>query len=276
MIGGDHDIFDAESVPRPVAAVEVQLVSNGYESSRHCHRKAQLIVGISGLITCEIDGGLWMVPAHCAVWIPGQVHHSVKGTGKLDLYVLFVDPDLAPGLPESCCTMAVSPLLREMVIEMARLPPLYDGAGPAGRLVRTMLDQLAVAPTEHLHLPLPSDSRLRRIADAISADPSDRATLGQWARRVGVSERTLSRLVPQLTGMSFTRWRQQFHIMIALERLAAGESVQGVAFDLGYESASAFISMFRKALGKPPAKYLAERKETQVHARPSSTPAAPT
>jgi len=34
--------------------------------------------------------------------------------------------------------------------------------------------------------------------------------------------------------------------------------VQRVSADLGYESVTAFITMFKKALGKPPAKYLAQ------------------
>ena len=60
--------------------------------------------------------------------------------------------------------------------------------------------------------------------------------------------------------MSFRRWRQQFQVMFALERLAEGHSVQTVAFDLGYESASAFITMFKGVLGKPPANFLASRR----------------
>ncbi|MEJ2459625.1 MAG: AraC family transcriptional regulator, partial [Novosphingobium sp.] len=136
-------------------------------------------------------------------------------------------------------------------------PPLYDREGPDGRLVQTMLDQLQVAPVERLHLPFPKDARLRRIAEALAADPSDRATIGEWACRVAMSERTFSRLILRETGMSFGRWRQQFQIRLALERLAGGDPVQSVAFDLGYESVSAFITMFKKALGQPPGKYLA-------------------
>jgi AraC-like DNA-binding protein len=59
--------------------------------------------------------------------------------------------------------------------------------------------------------------------------------------------------------MSFGRWRQQLQIMLALKRLSEGDSVQVVAFDLGYESSSAFVTMFRKTLGKPPLKFLADR-----------------
>lgn len=59
--------------------------------------------------------------------------------------------------------------------------------------------------------------------------------------------------------MSFGHWRRQLHVMLALQRLTKGETVQRVALDLGYESASGFVTMFRKAVGKPPARYLAEK-----------------
>jgi AraC-like DNA-binding protein len=48
-------------------------------------------------------------------------------------------------------------------------------------------------------------------------------------------------------------------VILSLQRLARGESVQRVALDLGYENASGFITMFRKAVGQPPARYLADR-----------------
>ena len=72
--------------------------------------------------------------------------------------------------------------------------------------------------------------------------------------------RTLARLVKNETGMTFGRWRQQLHIVIALQRLSAGARVQQVAEELGYESVTAFITMFKKALGKPPARYFADRQ----------------
>lgn len=107
---------------------------------------------------------------------------------------------------------------------------------------------------------MPSDGRLRKIVDALHHTPSDRATTGEWARRIGMSERALFRLVLKQTGMSFGRWRQQIQVMLAIEQLSKAKAVQAIAFDLGYESASAFITMFKKAMGQPPATYLATRQ----------------
>ena len=60
--------------------------------------------------------------------------------------------------------------------------------------------------------------------------------------------------------MSLWRWRHQLHVTLALQRMASGDSVQAVAMDLGYETASSFITMFKKTIGKPPGRYLAERR----------------
>jgi AraC-like DNA-binding protein len=101
---------------------------------------------------------------------------------------------------------------------------------------------------------------LRKIVTAIMDDPAERGTMQTWARRVGMSERTLARLLTQQTGMSFGRWRQQLHLMRAVKWLGTGASVQQVADGLGYESAGGFVTMFRKALGTPPGRYIAERR----------------
>ncbi len=50
-------------------------------------------------------------------------------------------------------------------------------------------------------------------------------------------------------------WRRQLRLLHALERLASGESVTTVALALGYDSTSAFISMFRRNLGRTPGSY---------------------
>ncbi len=238
----------------------IAAMGEAEEIAVHHHRKAQLILALSGVVTCEVDHGVWIVPPNCAVWIPSQLPHSVRALGNVRMYCLFVDPDATPTLPRECCTLTVSPLLRELLLQAAEFPKLYDVEGADGRIAKVLLDQLAVAPVEKLNFPMPREPKLRKIAAAMMADPSDRATTAEWGRRVGAAERTLTRILQRETGMSFGRWRQQLHIIIALKRLAEGASVQAVALDLGYEGASAFITMFRKALGKSPARYLAERR----------------
>ncbi|RZN35722.1 hypothetical protein CWO90_02495 [Bradyrhizobium sp. Leo121] len=127
---------------------------------------------------------------------------------------------------------------------------------PASSLIFTV----AVAPVGKLHLPMPTDRRLRKIVDMMMADPSAQATMEIWAKRAGLSERTLARMIARQAGMTFGRWRQQLNIVLALQWLAGGATIQQVAMDLGYESAGSFVTMFRKTLGTTPGRYMAERQ----------------
>lgn len=254
-------LFDIDSIPRPVVALGASMVSKGWEYEKHQHRKAQLLYSVRGIFNCEVEDGLWIVPPQCAVWIPGNLSHSARGSGNTECYCLFVEPEAAPMLPKCCCTISVGPLLRELLLKASGLPQLYQADGADSRLIATLLDELSVAPVEDLHLPMPKDRRLRRLAEMLLADPTNKSTLSEWANRIGMSERSMSRLLLHEIGMSFGRWRRQLHVIISLQRLTKGESVQTVALELGYENASGFITMFRKAVGKPPARYLFERTE---------------
>ena len=76
------------------------------------------------------------------------------------------------------------------------------------------------------------------------------------ARTAGASKRTLVRLFPIQTGMTFRQWRQQRRLLYAIELLTTGKTVTSIALELGYENTSAFIAMFRRCLGTTPTRYL--------------------
>ncbi len=247
-----------DHVPRAAYALAAATVTADWEQARHAHEKGQLLYAVRGLLRCEAEGGVWMVPPQGALWIPGGTPHAVRGAGEAHCLCVFVDPS-AGGLPETVCTLAVSPLLRELLLRAAALPELYPLGGREERLIATLLDELAMAPVEALYLPLPRDARLRILTEHLLTDPLDRTTSRHWATRLGMSERSLSRLLAAELGMSLGQWRRQLHVILALQRLTRGDSVQTVAIDLGYENASGFVTMFRKATGKPPGRYLADR-----------------
>jgi AraC-like DNA-binding protein len=256
--------FDPDVVDRPVVTLRVDNRDKENELPVHKHRKGQLVLALRGGVTCEVPTGLWMVPPQCGVWIPGGMPHSNRVTANASICFLYVEPGAAV-LPEECCTLSITPLLHELIQRLASVPPLYPPEGPLARLVVVLLDELTKMRTEQLHLPISSNPKLRQIADALMDNPADRSTMTDWGKRVAMSERTLSRLVLNETGTTFGRWRQQFHIIVALQHLSAGASVQTVAEDLGYESVSAFITMFKKALGKPPARYFADLDNSPGH-----------
>ena len=247
------------ATPQKVVTVGVEMETAGWELESHSHQKAQLMLSLSGVGTCEAEGGIWLVPPLCALFVPGGMVHRVTTAGKIEGYAVFIEPDEATGLPSKCTTINVNPLLRELIIRSAQFPTDCKRGGVESHIMTLLLDEISTAPVGGLHLPMPSDPRLREIFHRMMANPADRGTIESWARRVGLSERTLARVIAAETGMSFGRWRQHLNIILALQWMANGASVQQVALDLGYESVGSFVTMFRKALGTSPARYMAER-----------------
>ncbi|RUW58172.1 helix-turn-helix transcriptional regulator [Mesorhizobium sp. M7A.F.Ca.US.008.03.1.1] len=244
--------FDVDDPTALAIAVRVDVPETRAEVAAHRHRKGQLVFALGGSVTCRVPSGLWMVPPHCGVWIPGGMEHSNVATANARIFFVYIEPGAAH-LPERCCTLSVSPLLRELIIELS--DRVEDDEARGELLTKMLLTELPRMPVQQLHLPISSEPRLRRITEALAQDPADRSTLAEWANRVALSESSLARLVAKETGLSFGCWRQQLHLIVAIRELASGKSVQQVSGDLGYGSVTAFITMFKKALGKPPAKY---------------------
>ncbi|MEN0117037.1 MAG: helix-turn-helix transcriptional regulator [Agrobacterium cavarae] len=261
--------FDPDAVKKPLVVVGTKRAVPYWEKGQHAHRKPSFLLNLRGMITCEADDGVWVVPPHSALWIPAGKVHSSRMSGNIECYVVFLDPGLITRQPRSCATLSASPLLRELVLRSAEAPadaPFFDADF---RILAVLLDELDAAQDVKLSLPMPKSAALRNLADMLLRQPADRATLTQWAARIGLSERTLSRSLLNETGMSFGQWRHQLHVVLALQRLGDGETVQNVAIDLGYESASSFVTMFRKTVGKPPARYLMDQTSSHSEGRTS-------
>ncbi|MCP1513917.1 MULTISPECIES: AraC family transcriptional regulator [Pseudomonas] len=247
--------FELDDLCQPAVALMLTTQQNDKEFPVHKHRKGQLVVACRGGIVCTVEDGVWMVPSGFGVWIPAGVAHSNRVTANGQVCFLLVEPEVAV-LPKQCCTLVLSPLILELIFHLSEQDPAYPPDSPTARLTGVLLEQLEMARCEQLYLPLPAAAPLRAIARALAQDPSNRSTIGDWAREVAMSERSLARLVKSETGLTFGQWRRQWQLIVALQSLAEGESVQRTAEILGYESVSSFISMFRKTLGASPARYV--------------------
>lgn len=154
------------------------------------------------------------------------------------------------------CVLNVAALLRELIIAAVAAGPEFEADTPTARIMAVILDQIRSQSVASLALPMPSDPRLRRVAQGLTDNPGDPRSLGAWANEVGASKRTLVRLFPAQTGLTFREWRQQRRLLRALELLSTGASVTSVALETGYENSSAFIAMFRRCLGTTPLRYI--------------------
>ena len=249
------DALDFQSIPRPVAAM-AKSFEDGHLIAAHRHDRAQLVYAVSGVMTIDAAAGTWLVPPDRALWIPAGVLHEIRVSGRLDMRTLYLRADASAHLPDDCVVLAVTPLLRELVVRATQLPALYPEDGPAGSLMNLILAEIRELQALPLHLPIPRDRRLARLCNLVRADLAANRTRDDYATVVGISPRSLSRLFRSELGVGFASWRRRARLLSALARLQSGESITSVALGLGYESPSAFTAMFKRELGMLPSRYL--------------------
>ncbi|WP_323117936.1 AraC family transcriptional regulator [Burkholderia alba] len=225
----------------------------------HSHRQGQLIHAISGVMIVRSDAGSWVVPTGRAVWVPGGTQHEIDTAADVQMRTVFVAPEVRPGLPDECRVIAVSTLLRELIVTAGDLPPDYDLDCRTGRVLALILDEIEIAPPLSLHVPMPRHPALVALCTRLINDPASNVTLTSWADDAHMNERTLARAFKRETGMTHGAWCRHARLLLSLPRLAAGTPILELALEHGYDSPSAFAAMFRKALGVPPSEYFRRR-----------------
>jgi AraC-like DNA-binding protein len=238
-------------IVRSVAAIGC----NGRSIAPHAHPWHQLIYSTAGVMTVCADPGSWIVPPTWAIWAPAGIAHSISFSGQTVLRTLYLRPQEWSGLPESSCVIAVSPLLRELIVRAVEIGML-DRRDPIHRsLAVLVVDSLCEQSVPAFDLPMPVDAALMKIARHIMDVPGDRAAVAVLAQRFGLVTRTLERRFLAETGMPLGQWRRLARMTHALRHLAAGKAIKIVALDVGYQSASAFVASFNDMFQQTPARY---------------------
>jgi AraC-like DNA-binding protein/mannose-6-phosphate isomerase-like protein (cupin superfamily) len=246
---------------------------NAHHVDPHWHDRAQFIFAVEGTMRVRTPRRAWIVPPSRALWVPSHTVHEIQMYGVVEMRSLYVDNAGAAGMPSSCVVLNVTPLLRELVVRAVALPARYDEDGDDGLLMRLLMAEIRRLPKCALDLPLPESADLTQLCERILTDLSTRRSCDFDASDMNTSARTLYRRFVKETGITFARWKQQARLLESIRRLAEGTSVTTVAMDLGYESASAFSTMFRRSLGIAPRGFIARNGSDQDAA--SKRPSAP-
>jgi AraC-like DNA-binding protein len=213
----------------------------------------KLIYATRGVMTVYAGHGAWVVPPHRGVWIPAGFEYRMEMSGVVALRMLYLRARLSRAT-QACSVVNVTPLLRELIVRTNLIGALDARVPEQKRLIGVILDELKVLVAVPLQLPLPQDPRAAQFAALAGGDTGD-MPIEKMLRRCGTSRRTLERVFRTETAMSLGQWMRRQKLLQALRRLAAGECVNTIALELGYNSASAFIAMFRRELGQTPKKY---------------------
>lgn len=229
----------------------------GLRGEWHHSGKAQLIYPSRGTMTFHTKASSWIVPPLRACWLSAHEQHCVETSGRLEMYSVYCEGAILRGLPDRTGIVQVSSLLRELILAIEQVPLAARSGDPVRRMASVLADQITLQWPPRLLAPQVLSQRLKPIGETLQSDPADSRTLKEWSAQLGISTRTLARAFDYETRMSFMSYRQQVRLQAAIARLAQGEAVTTVAYDVGFSSPSNFIAMFRKATGVTPKRYFA-------------------
>lgn len=244
-----HAAGDVE-VPYTILAGHETIEADTFWAE-HSHPTHELLWNQRGASTARIGRRVHTISPGLGLWIPAGVPHSgFTPAGVQHLAAQFSITQVDP--PSSRpVAVEITPLLR-LLLERSRTEDLTPPARE--RTDAVILDLLAPSPRE-LMLTVPDHPLLAPVVAALMADTSDPTTLEEWARRIGVSSRTLARAFEASTGVGFRTWVATARAHHAVALLAEGQRVEDVAVQVGFRSASAFTAAFRRVTGVTPGEF---------------------
>lgn len=247
------NIKDPDLIQLPMTGISFD--GKVHDMGWHSHEKAQLIYAIEGCFQLEIDSRLFYVPPTRAVWIPSRIQHFARSLEPVKYRSLYIDSQYFTGLYTDIQVIHVNVLLKALIEKACEFAVTYEINGPEARLAQVLIDEVLSAKLESYSLPLPEDKRLRKVLSYVEANLDACIASEHIAAHFGLSARTLTRLCKKAFGMSFEQWRAQLKLLKAIELVSLGHTTTQVAQALGYSNDSAFIHMFKKALGVTPGQY---------------------
>jgi AraC-like DNA-binding protein len=255
--------MNAES-PSPIQTLRayVEGYPEGGRIERHAHDLDQLAVITESAAVIETDDVYVVHPCMHALWLPAGVLHSIYSPRPFRLHALYFQPGSMPNIAATHASpqvLGLSTLARELVLFLCGTPrPSQRGPRHAHALA-LLTELLGEAKPDSFLLPRPRSERARKLADYLTAHPSDSRALEIVAGEVGgASLRTFERMFLEETGLSLAVWRRHSRLITSLSLLAEGKSIGEVARAVGYESAAAFSTAFKQCFGVSPSSHGSE------------------
>lgn len=225
----------------------------------HSHDFGQLISAASGSMYVGTPDRVLLLSPAMAIWIPPDKEHWMRYGANNVMHYVDVNREEAEWLGPDCRVVAITPLLDALFVAVM---PEATGTRTVKHntaLHALLRQEILAAKDVPLTLALPKDTRILDVARGALDDPGSVRSVEAWLSDVPASRKTIERLFIAETGMPPSKWLRHARVLHAVSLLAAGKSVTSVAFDMGYESMSAFSYMFRQTLGVSPREFLRNR-----------------
>lgn len=242
-----------EAYPESLLFFRSEAVNANTEYLPHSHPWGQIICVKSGIFVLDVAQQRFLTPSGFALWIPPNIAHSSHN--HKPTWFRSININQCQMMPQQACLLSLSAISHAIIDSFfnrkLKVPQSHEDL----RLCQVLIDQLLSEPWQHTYLPSSQDKYLAPILKALERNPADNSTLAQWADKVYTTERTLARRCQTELGLSFSQWRQRLRFLYSVSLLEQGKTVQNIAFDVGYSSVSAFITMFKQIAGVTPDYY---------------------
>lgn len=247
-------LLDVDGLPAPIYFRQAEFEADG-QTDGHQHAWGSLDYAANGVMRYKIEGQNFISPPQYAVWIPPNTEHSFHNAQALVYRSVYLTQEYCEHLPLHPKILVISDIIKSILSDFAKRDVSTPDSEEDIRLAQVLIDQLCQAKVYQCYLPTTSHPGLLKILNFMREDPGNNFLLNEWAERLHVSERTLARHFVRELGMSFGEWRLRLKFLAAVDSLEAGSTVQEIAFDMGYSTASAFIAMFQRQGGLTPEQY---------------------
>ncbi|PHM39471.1 putative transcriptional regulator [Xenorhabdus mauleonii] len=244
------DHFDPDSFNIPVIGIAAEM--GQHDSGFHQHNMGQLLFTQRGCIKITLENQLSILPPTRVAWIPPKTRHRAEMRGSVGYRSIYLNTAETECISAQCEVLEATVLLQALLESIALSP--FDANWHQGRgvhLLALFFDEIRKARREPTLLPLPVDRRLLNLSFEQLPPP-----LQILATYIGASEKTITRIFHRETGMNYQQWRQQWRLVKSIELLAQHKTLSYVAQEVGFTNDSAFVTFFRKAMGRPPREYM--------------------
>ena len=237
----------------------------GHPAPRERSEVTQAILPRRGYFQCESGGKLLPADPNRALFLREgeeiRVHHPAAGGD--DCTALAVDEETweralgrrayRPGAVTVSPATQLAGLRLLAGLASGRLSPLEADA--ASLDVIRLFARDAGARDDSRPLRARARRSLARATAYLAQNVDRPATLAEVGAAAHCSPYHLTTLFRRATGLPLHRYHLRWRLALALERAASGEAtLQEVALDFGFSSASHFTNAVRRAFGQPPSR----------------------
>ncbi|MGJ1430265.1 helix-turn-helix domain-containing protein [Sphingobacterium spiritivorum] len=228
----------------------------------HHHQLNQLISPENDVLYLHTESNVLYIPDKYYAWIPaGTVYKLISKSKQIKLTTLFLESEKNEVHSDFFYTLAIYPpntFVEEFLQFGFRHWKETKHTGLQESCISTLKHILPVTLSTPLKLfvPVPESEILREIIAYIQQYFNGPLDVQHLTQKFHLSERTLSRWLKKETGSTIFQFVKSVRVQKALELIESSNmEIVEITHAVGYNSLSAFSSVFKEFMGESPQEY---------------------